>query len=321
MQTGGVITLTADAEGLDPVTVNVTVTSRIRDLLVNGMMQAVSDPPVTVEAGSEITVSVIGESGGGEVNVAGTKTADDGTETVVRLPSRSLDKDADQEGVPEGSFRYTRDISLGTLDDGEYTVTVTIGEGSKEIEIEIETTRDPVTALTLTASAASFFAGDSIQLTVESDVRAPEGGLEVTLSTDPEDSGTFSMTEGGDAISTAMIADADDSMSVMVYYTNSAAGEVAVTATADDISSDPLTVTVNDLVTSVQVNDMDEPDAVAGDATINVSATGKDGTATVAVTDSAGETVVSGKGMDKDPDADVPDGSASYSRDVALPES
>ncbi len=294
---------------------SVTVKSTISNLAVNGMAEA----PVTVDAGSTVTVSVIGKPGGGEVKVTQMEEDADGMVThPTRLPTRALDKDPNQDGVPEGSVRYTRGIPLGDLNDGDYTVTVTLGGENAPIAIKVETARDPVTALTLTASADSFFAGDSIELTVASDVRAPEGGLEVTLSTEPEDSGTFSMTEGGEAISTATIPDAEDSMSVMVYYTNDAAGAVTLMATAGEIS-DSAEVTVNDLVTSVQVNGMDEPDTVAGNATITVSAIGKDGAATVSVANSAGETVVSEKGMDKAPDADVPEGSASYSRGVALP--
>ena len=325
----GPATITATLGEMSATAV-VTIKSTITNLQVSGMEQTDPETPVTVEAGSTITVSVIGEPGGGEVKVTQMEEDADGMVThPTRLPTRALDTDPNQEGVPEGSVRYTRGIPLGDLADGDYTVTVTLGGEDAPIDIKVETARDPVTALTLTASADSFFAGDSIQLTVASDVRAPVGGLEVTLSTEPEDSGTFSMTEGGEATSTVTIPDAEDSMSVMVYYTNSAAGTVALTATAgetaltiagDDISSDPLTVTVNDLVTSVQVNGMDEPDAVAGNATITVSAIGKDGAATVSVTDGEGETVVSEKGMDKDPDADVPEGSASYSRGIALPE-
>ena len=306
----------------EPVTAKTTISS----LQVNGnagmMDESGMTQPVEVDAGGTLTVTVVGKEGGGLVSVTQMQTDADGVVTNPPVvPTKSLDPDPDAVDVPAGSHAYTEVLNLSDLADGDYTVRVTIAGEDAELAIRVVTPRDPVTAITVTASADSFFAGDSIQVTVASDVRAAvDDGLEVTLSTDPADSGMFSMTEGGEATSTVTIKDAEDSMSAMVYYTNSDAGAVTLTATAGELDPASADVTVNALVSSLQVNGMDEPDAVAGNDTIGVSAIGKDGTATVDITDAEGEAVVSGVGLDKDADAEVSEGSASYSRDIDLPD-
>ena len=128
------------------------------------------------------------------------------------------------------------------------------------------------------------------------------------------------MTEGGEAISTAMIPDADDSMSVMVYYTNSAAGAVTLTATAGAISGST-DVTVKSTISNLQVNGTDGTEEspvlpVAGGSTISVTASGKDGQSGVTITDDAGESVVSGIRLDGAADDE---GNVAYSRDITLP--
>ena len=320
----GAVTVKATSGELSDSAV-VTAKPTISDLQVNdetGMMdESGMTQPVEVDAGGTLTVTVVGQEGGGKVKLTEMDTDADGVVTHRPVvPTKSLDPDPDAVDVPEGSHAYTEVLDLSALKVGDYTVRVTIAGEDAELAIRIVIPRDPVTAITVTASADSFFAGDSIQVTVESDVRAPEGGLEVTLSTVPADSGTFSMTEGGEAIPTVTIPDAEDSMSAMVYYTNSTAGAVTLTATAGELDPASADVTVNDLVSSFQVNGTDAPDAIAGNETISVSAIGKDGTATVRITDADGKAVVSGVGLDKDADADVPEGSASYSRDIDLPD-
>ena len=315
--TAGIVTITA-MSGEMTETVDVEVKSTISNFRVNGM----SDPDPVV-AGTSITVSAIGQDGKATVKVIKKETDADGNEIVSSVVStKSLDEDPDAADVSEGSVAYTRDIELTDLADGDYTVIVTIAGESSEIDIEVVAAREAVAELTLDASADSFFVGGSVTVTVALDARAPVGGLEVTLSTDPADSGMFSMTEGGEAISTVTVEDSADSMSAMVYYTNDTQGTVTLKATAGDDLEVSADVEVMSTISNLQVNGMDEPDSVAAGGTITVSATGKEGGATVSITDSEGEAVgsLTGLGLDADSDADVPEGNVAYSRDITLPD-
>ena len=300
--TAGMATLTATIASLNLTdSVDVEVKSTITDLMVNA-----EDEPEPVEVGSTITVSATGVDGRATVSVM---DADD--DPVESLSNLGLDGAAPGD---DGSVAYSRDINLpDDLDEGMYTVTVTIAGKTAEVEIEVVAAREAVTELTLTPSADSFFAEESITVTVASDARAPVGGLEVTLSTDPEDSGMFSMTEGGDAISTVMIEDSADTMSAMVYYTNDASGEVTLMAAAGDLEASAA-VTVKPSIT-VQVNGMDAPEGVQAGDTLAVTATGKPGGGTVMVTDAEGEAVGSLTGLGLNVDAD-----GNYMRDVVLPD-
>ena len=304
----GIVTLKAaagdDLAASDDVEVKSTITA-----LIDGM-----EEPDAVAPGATISVSAVAKAGGGTVMVT-----DAEGEPVESLTGLGLNVDADAADVPEGSVAYTVDIDLpANIADGTYTVTVTIGSESESNEFEVKTPRPPVMALTLTVSAESFFASDSITVTVASDARAPVDGLEVALSTDPADSGMFSMTEGGDAISTVMIEDSADSMSAMVYYTNDAAGAVTLMATAGDELAASVDVTVKPTISDLQVNDMDVAEPVEVGASITVSATGKaDQTASVQITDADGGVVVSTKHLD--PDGDAVDGAQKYSRAIELP--
>ena len=316
--TAGTVTITATAGNLTDEA-SVEVKSTISDLKVNDM--DVDSAPVTVTGNERLTVTVVGQAGEANVRVVKKETDADDKEVVSSVVSRKgFDRDTDVK-VSEGSVAYTRDFELPGLDEGSYTVEVTIAGEMAEINIEVVASREPVTALTLTASAENFFADESITVTVALDARAPIGGLKVTLSTDPADSGTFSMTEGGEAIPTVMIEDSADSMSAMVYYTNTTPGAVALMAAAGDDLEASVDVEVNPTI-SVQVNSMDEPEAVLPGATISVTATGKAGGGTVMVTDAEGEAVgsLTGLGLNVDADAtDVPEGSVAYTRNVELP--
>ena len=173
------------------------------------------------------------------------------------------------------------------------------------------------TTLTLTASSDSFFVGDSITLTVDLDARTPAGGLDVALTTDPANSGTFSMTEDGDAVTSVPIADSADSMSAMVYYTNDVSGAVAVTltATAGELT-DSASVVVKSTIRDLAV---DIPIAKQG-STITVTATGRAGSGTVTILDADGDKVGTKKSLDPVGDVD-PDGDQEYSRSIELPAS
>ena len=187
--TAGTVTITATARDLGGLTdeASVEVKSTISDLKVNAMDD--DSAPVTVTGNERLTVTVVGQAGEANVRVVKTETDADGVEVVSSVVStKGFDLDLDVE-VSEGSVAYTRDFELPGLDEGSYTVEVTIAGEMQEINIEVVASREPVTALTLTASAENFFADESITVTVALDARAPVGGLEVTLSTDPEDSG------------------------------------------------------------------------------------------------------------------------------------
>ena len=106
-------------------------------------------------------------------------------------------------------------------------------------------------------------------------------------------------------------------------YSNDSAGDVTLTATAADetLELEPATVevTVKSFISNLKVNDTDEPGALMAGATITVSATGKEGKATVTVTDADGEGVVPSKGLtglDEEPDEE---GNVDYTREFDLP--
>ena len=190
--------------------------------------------------------------------------------------------------------------------------------------------RTVATELTLRTSALNFFVGESITVTVALDTRAPVDGLDVALTAD---SGTFSLTEGGEAIDTVKIEDSADPSSAMVYYRNDMASEdpvmLGATAMVGDVelSAEPAPVTVKSTISNLAVNGTAMPDPVQGTGEITVTVIGKDGEAEVTVTQKVTDAndvetdvaVVSTKGLDADPSAtDVPEGSVAYTRKIDL---
>ena len=228
------------------------------------------------------------------------------TTTGVLLVNETLTFTYQQVDAPagEGPYNFASRVSAvagGTLlpiDDSPQVVVRTVP-----------------TTLTLTASSDSFFVGDSITLTVNLDARTPVGGLSVALTTDPANSGTFSMTEDGDAVTSVPIADSADSMSAMVYYTNDVSGAVTLTATAGELT-DSASVVVKSTIRDLAV---DIPIAKQG-STITVTATGRAGGGFVTILDSEGVKVGTKKALDPVGDVD-PDGDQEYSRSIELPAS
>ena len=122
--TAGTTTLTATLGDLDPVSVEATIKSKIRDLSVNGMTEG-----IVVAQGGTITVSAIGQAGTGTVTV---KDADDNKVGLTRAldPIGEVDADGDQQ--------YERALTLPEpLADGEYTVNIMINNQPGSIMITV----------------------------------------------------------------------------------------------------------------------------------------------------------------------------------------
>ena len=311
-----------------------------------GDLQFTFTADARMEIGSKVEIDIQGGQGGW------TRASEDNGDAVVIPGEVALDATdpADLEVTvnADGSYTLTATLTGVLLKDETLTftyqeVTAPTGEGPYTFAsrasavaggtpLDIDdppqvVVRTAPTTLTLTASKNSFFVNESITLTVALDARAPVGGLDVALTTDPSDAGTLSLTKGGNATSTVRIDDSAESMSAMVYYTNAMAGAVTVMATSGELS-DSAAVTAKSTISDLQVNALDEPIPVKGDATITVSVTGKDGRATVSVTQTVTDadgvdshlTVVPTKSLDVVPA--VPDAPESddvnYTRDIDL---
>ena len=148
---------------------------------------------------------------------------------------------------------------------------------------------------------------------------AASADMVINLS-DGDAGGSFSDADGN-ATTSITIGDAEHSASAT--YSNDSEGDVTLTATAADeaLELEPANfeVTVKAFISNFQVNDTDELGPLMAGATITVSATGKEGKATVTVTDADGEGVVPSKGLtglDEEPDEE---GNVDYTRDIDLP--
>ena len=239
------------------------------------------------------------------------------TTTGVLLAGEMLTLTYQDVTAPADEGTYSFDTSVSAVAGGSPLPI----DGSPQVVV-----RTIPTALTLDASANTFFVNESITLTVELDARAPVGGLDVALTTDPADMGTFSMTEGGDAVTTVRVADSADSMSAMVYYTSDMPGPVTLTATSGELEGSAA-VTAKSTIDNLMVNGKDMPDPVLSTSTITVTATGREGKATVAVAPMATadvpepKDVVTPKGLDvitPTPEG-TPEGDVAYTRDITLP--
>ena len=132
---GGVVTLTATSGELTD-SVDVTIKSAISNLQVNGM-----DEPLPLKGDATITVTVTGQDGKATVEVIGKDANGDDTAVVGR---KSLDAVPAAPDAPEtDDVDYTRDIDLGGLEDGDYTVMVNIAGESASIPIEVLNDQDP----------------------------------------------------------------------------------------------------------------------------------------------------------------------------------
>ena len=122
--TAGPVTLTATLGDLDPVSVEATIKSKIRDLMVNGMTEG-----IVVAGGQSITVSAIGQAG------TGTVTIKDADGNKVGL-TRALDPVGEVD--PDGDQQFERAVMLPeSTVDGEYTVNIMINDQPGSISITV----------------------------------------------------------------------------------------------------------------------------------------------------------------------------------------
>ena len=190
--------------------------------------------------------------------------------------------------------------------------------------------RELVAAITITAEPVSVFVNKDINVTVALQDAAgqPARALSATdiMLSDGEAGGSFSDADGNAVTSIPIAANAS---SASATYSNASAGMIALTATSGEMS-DSADVEVKSTISNLQVNGMDAPLPVKGDATITVSAKGIGGadvrarvTVTKTETDADGKeivsSVVSTKSLDEVPTApDAPDGDTVYTRDIDL---
>ena len=314
----GAVTLTAaageDLSASATVTVNPTITVQ-----VNGM-----DAPEAVLPGATISVTATGKAGGGTVMVT-----DAEGEAVGSLTGLGLNVDADATDVPEGSVAYTRNVELpADIADGTYTVTVTIGSEPEPVEIEVMTPEiapEPITAIAVKADPTSVFVGEDINVAVtlwDADGEGEASAAMVINLSDGDAGGSFTDAEGNAIPSVTIAVGGFDASAT---YSNTSPGEITLTAMAADetLELEPATVevTVKSFISNLRVNDTAELELgpLMGGVTITVSATGKEGKATVTVTDADDEPVVPSKGLtglDEEPDEE---GNVDYTRDIDLP--
>ena len=130
------VTLTATSGELSD-TADVEVKSTISNLMVDSM--AAPDP---VQGDDTITVTADGRAGTdvrATVVVTKSEVDADGNAVVSSVvPTKSLDIVPTAPDVPEtDDVSYTRDVALGGLEDGNYTITVNIGDDSLSVGIEV----------------------------------------------------------------------------------------------------------------------------------------------------------------------------------------
>ena len=168
--------------------------------------------------------------------------------------------------------------------------------------------RAPVTAIAITADPTSVFTGGEIGLSVTlwagTAAGKASGNVVVTLD-DGDAAGTFSP---------ASITIADDTGEGTATYTNSAAGDVTITATSGEMT-DTAEVEIKSTIRDLTV---DLPLVKQG-STIMVRAIGQAGSGTVTILDEDGDKVGTKLGLDT-PGVVDPDGDQEYSRSIDLPD-
>ena len=212
----GMVTLTATSgEFMD--TADVTVKSTIDNLLINGM-----EAPDPVQGGDTIIVTATGRGGAdvrASVSVTQSVTDADGVETQQAVvPTKSLDEDPDATDVPEGDVAYTRDVDLGGLDDGDYTVKVTIGDDSATTLIKVLNNLDPpalsrASATPVGAETVSDGGDVALSVTVTANATIPIMSVEADVS---------NLDSTRTAEDTIALADADGDGTYSAIFTVSA---------------------------------------------------------------------------------------------------
>ena len=214
-----------------------------------------------------------------------------------------------------------------------FTTMASVASGGTPVSIATSRTvivRELVAAITITAEPTSVFVNEDINVTValqDADGQ-PARALSATdiLLSDGEAGGSFSDADGNAVTSIPMYTNAS---SASATYSNASDGMIALTATLGEMT-DSADVEVKSTISNLQVNGMDAPLPLKGDATITVSAKGIGGadvrasvTVTKTETDADGNqivsSVVSTKSLDEVPAApDAPEDDVAYTRDIDL---
>ena len=232
--------------------------------------------------------------------------------------------------MPAGNGVYTGMVTVTNAEAGEQTITITATDSSGNestvdvtVTIEVMEPIAPVTAIAVVADPTNVFAGEDIAVSVTLWSGAEEGAASAAMVinlSDGDAGGSFSDADGNAITSVTIAVGGFDASPT---YSNDSAGEFTLTATVADEESElePATVevTVKAFISNFQVNGTGELGPLTAGVTITVSATGKEGKATVTVTDADGEPVVPSKGLtglDEEPDEE---GNVDYTRDIDLP--
>ena len=226
---------------------DVEVKSTISNLQVNGM-----DAPLPLKGDATITVSAKGIGGAdvrASVTVTKTETDADGNEIVSSVVStKSLDEVPAAPDAPEDDVAYTRDIDLGGLVDGDYTVTVNIGDDSLSIEIAVLNNQEAPTLSDASATPVGGAAAIDEGEVVLSVTVTPNASM-VPIALVEADVSELDSTRKDDPVALDD-ADGDGTYSVIFPISTDNAhddGEVMVSFTATDSydnESDALTASI-----------------------------------------------------------------------------
>ena len=255
----GMATITATSGEMTDTLWTVEVKSTISNLQVNGQA-GMPDPVDPVRGDATIIVSANGRGGAdvrAAVVVTQTITDADGTEIVSSVVStKSLDEDPDAVDVSVGDVAYSRDVDLGGLADGDYTVTVNIGDD--QLSVAIEVVNDTTAPMLSEASAKPDVVADGDQVVLRvvvasandiTSVTADVSALDSTrtepieLTMQPDDEGVYIRVFTID-----MANDIDTDGVVMVTFTaTDRLGNESVAATAsitlrNDVTAPTLTM-------------------------------------------------------------------------------
>ena len=213
-------------------------------------------------------------------------------------------------------FIYKQVTAPSTEATYQFTTMASTSSAGKLLPVQAQPTiivRETVTAIAIAADPSSVFTGGEIGLSVTlwagTGAGRALGGVVIDLD-DGDAGGTFTP---------ASITIANAGHEGTATYTNPAAGDYTVTATAGDLEPVTVDVEIKSTIRGLSVNgETTEMALVTQGGTIMVRATGPVGGGTVTVLDEDGEKVGLKKALDPEgaPDGD---GDQIYARSITLP--
>ena len=223
---------------------------------------------------------------------------------------------------------YGAAVAPDTEDGYPFTAQSKLSTDSGLLDIRTYPTvivRKPITDISIAAVPSSVFVGEDVSVTValsDADTEATNeagnaSGPMVIMLSDGDVGGTFTP---------ASLTIFDNGSMATATYNNDNDGDVTLTATSGNFT-DEASIEVKSTISDLQVNGMELPAPLTGNANIIVTVVGQAGEANVRVvkkeTDADGveivSSVVSRKGFDPDLDVEVSEGSVAYTRDFDLP--